>query len=59
MTTMNPEKLNEKGKRKSIQELWDDSDRITQDILAHPWKHPLQYVLMVLGRMPDKEKKVD
>ena len=51
--------MGEQRSRKSIQELWVESDRITQEILAHPWKYPLQYVLMVLGRMPDKTLKSD
>ena len=50
----------EQSERKSIPQLWAESDRITQDILAHPWKYPLQYVMMLLGRFPDKlEKRKD
>ncbi len=56
---MNPEKIKGEAekKRKSIQELWEESDRITQEIIKHPWKYPLQYLMMLLGRMPDKKSK--
>lgn len=45
-----------KKDRRSIQELWQESDRITQEILSHPWKYPLQYLMMLLGRFPDKRE---
>lgn len=52
----NQNKERDERTRKSIAELWQESDRITQDIISHPWKYPLQYLIMRLGRFPDKRE---
>ncbi len=56
MIDMRKEQMGEGKERKSIQKLWEESDRITQEILSHPWKYPFQYLIMRLGRFPDKSE---